>query len=189
MLQPSDHFCGPPLDPLQQVHVFPVLGAPELGRRTPDEVSPEQSRGAESTPSTCWSCFWAVRANCWLMSSFLSTSTPKSFLASLLLIPSAPHLYWYWGCRTLHLALLNCNVHFSQSKRWLAHLYERFLKYRLHMLCPIPNTYVHLAQKNLQKIVVQNLLVRAEFMNFLQHLLSWPICNKGLSYHLHSTMT
>jgi len=30
VLQPSDHFCGPPLDPLQQVHVFPVLRAPEL---------------------------------------------------------------------------------------------------------------------------------------------------------------
>ena len=26
----SDHFHGPPLDPLQQVHVFPVLRAPEL---------------------------------------------------------------------------------------------------------------------------------------------------------------
>ncbi|KAK4825808.1 hypothetical protein QYF61_002413 [Mycteria americana] len=30
VLQPSDHFCGPPLDSLQQVHVFPVLRAPEL---------------------------------------------------------------------------------------------------------------------------------------------------------------
>ncbi|KAK4816932.1 hypothetical protein QYF61_025428 [Mycteria americana] len=30
VLQPPDHFCGPPLDPLQQVHVFPVLRAPEL---------------------------------------------------------------------------------------------------------------------------------------------------------------
>ncbi|KAK4827094.1 hypothetical protein QYF61_014196 [Mycteria americana] len=26
----SDHFCGPPPDPLQQLHVFPVLRAPEL---------------------------------------------------------------------------------------------------------------------------------------------------------------
>ena len=25
VFQPSDHFCGPPLDPLQQLHVFPVL--------------------------------------------------------------------------------------------------------------------------------------------------------------------
>jgi len=30
MLQPSDHLCGPPLDPLQHLHVFPVLGSPEL---------------------------------------------------------------------------------------------------------------------------------------------------------------
>jgi len=30
VLQPSDHFCGLPLDPLQEAHVFPVLRAPEL---------------------------------------------------------------------------------------------------------------------------------------------------------------
>ncbi|KAK4818126.1 hypothetical protein QYF61_006213 [Mycteria americana] len=30
VFQPSDHFCGPPLDLLQQVHLFPVLRAPEL---------------------------------------------------------------------------------------------------------------------------------------------------------------
>ncbi|KAK4825779.1 hypothetical protein QYF61_002342 [Mycteria americana] len=30
VLQPSDHFCGPPLDPLQQLHVLLVLRAPEL---------------------------------------------------------------------------------------------------------------------------------------------------------------
>ncbi|KAK4824075.1 hypothetical protein QYF61_010586, partial [Mycteria americana] len=30
VFQPSDNFHGPPLDPLQQVHVFPVLRAPEL---------------------------------------------------------------------------------------------------------------------------------------------------------------
>ncbi|KAK4816062.1 hypothetical protein QYF61_011070 [Mycteria americana] len=30
VFHPPDHFCGPPLDPLQQVHVFPVLRAPEL---------------------------------------------------------------------------------------------------------------------------------------------------------------
>ncbi|KAK4827897.1 hypothetical protein QYF61_022320 [Mycteria americana] len=30
VLQPSDLFCSPPLDLLQQVHVFPVLRAPEL---------------------------------------------------------------------------------------------------------------------------------------------------------------
>ncbi|KAK4830698.1 LOW QUALITY PROTEIN: hypothetical protein QYF61_012867 [Mycteria americana] len=30
VFQPSDHFCGPPLDLLQQVHVSPVLRTPEL---------------------------------------------------------------------------------------------------------------------------------------------------------------
>ncbi|KAK4826501.1 hypothetical protein QYF61_009574 [Mycteria americana] len=30
VFHPSDHFCGPPLDPLQQVHVFPVLRTLEL---------------------------------------------------------------------------------------------------------------------------------------------------------------
>ncbi|KAK4830062.1 hypothetical protein QYF61_008400 [Mycteria americana] len=31
VFQPSDLFCGPPLDPLQQLHVLLVLRAPELG--------------------------------------------------------------------------------------------------------------------------------------------------------------
>ena len=30
VLQPSDHLCVPPLDPLQQLPVFLVLGAPDL---------------------------------------------------------------------------------------------------------------------------------------------------------------
>ena len=30
LLQPSDHFCGPPLDLLQQLDVLLVLRAPEL---------------------------------------------------------------------------------------------------------------------------------------------------------------
>ena len=30
VFHPSDHFYGPPLDPLQWVHVFPVLRAPGL---------------------------------------------------------------------------------------------------------------------------------------------------------------
>jgi len=30
VFHPSDHFCGPLLDLLQQVHVFPVLRAPQL---------------------------------------------------------------------------------------------------------------------------------------------------------------
>ena len=30
VLQPSNRFYGPPLDPLQQLHIFPVLGALDL---------------------------------------------------------------------------------------------------------------------------------------------------------------
>ena len=33
VFHPSDYFCGPPLDLLQQVHVFLVLRAPELDAR------------------------------------------------------------------------------------------------------------------------------------------------------------
>ncbi|KAK4816043.1 hypothetical protein QYF61_011051 [Mycteria americana] len=43
VLQPPDHFCGPPLDLLQQVHVFPVLRAPELDAVL--QVGSHQSRG------------------------------------------------------------------------------------------------------------------------------------------------
>jgi len=31
VLQPSDHLSGPPLDPLQELHVLPIVGAPGLG--------------------------------------------------------------------------------------------------------------------------------------------------------------
>jgi len=42
VLQTSDHLCGPPLDPLQQVHAFAVLGAPELDAGL--QVGSHQSR-------------------------------------------------------------------------------------------------------------------------------------------------
>ncbi|KAK4824658.1 hypothetical protein QYF61_017031 [Mycteria americana] len=42
VLQPSDHFCGPPLDPLQQLHVLLVLRAPELDAVL--QVGSQQSR-------------------------------------------------------------------------------------------------------------------------------------------------
>ena len=57
VLHPSGHLCGPPLEPLQQLHVFPVLRAPELDAGL--QVGSQQSRGVESPPSTCWPrCFW-----------------------------------------------------------------------------------------------------------------------------------
>ena len=42
MLQPPDDFCAPPLDPLQHVHVSPVLRAPELDAGL--QVGSQQSR-------------------------------------------------------------------------------------------------------------------------------------------------
>ena len=30
VLQPADHLCGPPVDPLQQLHIAPLLGTPGL---------------------------------------------------------------------------------------------------------------------------------------------------------------
>jgi len=41
LLQPSDQFCGPALDLLQQLHVFPALTAPELDAGL--QVGPHQS--------------------------------------------------------------------------------------------------------------------------------------------------
>lgn len=43
----SDHFWGPPLHPLQQVHAFPILRTPELD---PGRVSPKWSREEKSPP-------------------------------------------------------------------------------------------------------------------------------------------
>ena len=66
--------------------------------------------------------FWAVSAHCWVMLSFLSTNTPKSFSARLLYTPSSPSLYWWQvlpqpSCRTMNLALLNLMV-FTQAHFW-----------------------------------------------------------------------
>jgi len=42
VLQPSDHLCGPPQDPLQELHVLPVLGA--TGLDTVLQMGPHKSR-------------------------------------------------------------------------------------------------------------------------------------------------
>ncbi|KAJ7415412.1 hypothetical protein WISP_78447 [Willisornis vidua] len=51
-----DHLHDIPLDSLQQIHVLPVLETPELDT-IPGGISPEWSRGAESPPSICCSCY------------------------------------------------------------------------------------------------------------------------------------
>lgn len=53
--------------------------------------------------------FWAVSAHCWLVSSFSSTRTLKSFFSVLFSIQSSFSLCWNWKlpwlkCRTLLLA-------------------------------------------------------------------------------------
>ena len=55
-LQPSDHLHSPPPDPLQELHVLPVLGAPRpetLLQMGPHDTQ-ELSRGGQSPPSPCW---------------------------------------------------------------------------------------------------------------------------------------
>jgi len=45
LFQPLNHFCGPPLALLQQVHVFPVLRAPELDAGLQWDLTRAEQRG------------------------------------------------------------------------------------------------------------------------------------------------
>ncbi|KAK4815290.1 hypothetical protein QYF61_026195 [Mycteria americana] len=116
VLQPSDHFCGPPLDPLQQVHVFPVLRAPELDTALQDTVG-------------FLGCKCILPGHVELFIHHL----PQSFSSGLLSIHSPPSLYLCLAlpqpmCRTLHLALLKLMrftwAHLSSLSRslWMAPL-------------------------------------------------------------------
>ena len=117
VLQPSDHFCGPPLDPLQQVDLFPGLQSWTQDSRL--GLTRAEQRGRITSPDLLailllmqpriWLAFWAVSTHCWVMMSFSSTSTPKSFSSRLLSIHSPLSLHLCLGlpwpmCRTLHLA-------------------------------------------------------------------------------------
>ena len=51
MLQPSDHFCGPPLNPLQQLHVFLLLGIPEVNAVLQVESQESRVKGNYHQPS------------------------------------------------------------------------------------------------------------------------------------------
>jgi len=88
------HLHGPPLDSIQHLHTLPVLGAPGLDavlQMGPQEGSAERDRITSLDllatlllmQPEIRLAFWAVRAHCWLMSIFPSTSTPRSFLAGL----------------------------------------------------------------------------------------------------------
>ena len=124
VLQPLDHPCNLSLGPLQELHIFPVLRAPDLD--TVVQMEPHKGRieGAVTsltllaTPLLMETriplALLAANAHCWLMLSFLLTRTPKSFSAGLLSVSSSSSLYTYLGlpqskCSTSHLALLNHN--------------------------------------------------------------------------------
>ena len=128
-----DHLHGPPLDLLQKLHIFLVLGAPDLDAVL--QLGPHKGRvrGTITSltplatlllmePSTSLA-FQAASVYCWFMLSFSSVRTPKSFSAALLLRSSSPSLYTYLGlhrprCKTLNFALLNL-TRFTR-----AHLYS-----------------------------------------------------------------
>ncbi|KAK4826482.1 hypothetical protein QYF61_009478 [Mycteria americana] len=126
VLQPSDHLRGFPLDPLQQLHVFPVLRAPELEAAL--QVGSHQSRAEEQNhlpqPAGhasfdaaqdivgCLGCECTLSAHVQL---FIH-QYPQSLSSGLPSITSSPSL-------TLHLALLNLmrftGAHFLSLSRSL----------------------------------------------------------------------
>ncbi|KAK4810857.1 hypothetical protein QYF61_008829 [Mycteria americana] len=124
VLQPSDHFHGPPLDSLQQLHVLLVLRAPELDAVL--QVRSHQS-GVEwqnHLPRPAGhASFDAAQDTVGLL------GCERTLLAHVqLFIHQYPSLYWNRGlpqprCRTLHLALLNLmrftQAHFSSLPRSL----------------------------------------------------------------------
>ena len=87
VLQPSDHLCGPPLDPLQQLLIFPVLGTPDLdallqtgpheGIVERDNNLPVPAVHISRTESRIPFAFQAARAHCWLVSSFFFHQNPQ----------------------------------------------------------------------------------------------------------------
>ena len=139
---PALHLHGPPLDPLQKLHIFPVLGAPDLdpvdqmglreGRAEGDNhlpvlVSHPSPDGTQHTIGLL-GCKRAA-GSC---SVFPSTRTPKSFSAGLSWRHSSPSLYTYLGLpqhkfKTFHFALLNLTftrAYLSSLSRslWMASL-------------------------------------------------------------------
>ena len=92
-LQPSDHLCGPPMNPLQQRRIFLVLEAPDLD--TVFQMGPHKGwvegdhhpLSLLTTPLLMQPrielAFWIAREHCQLMSIFLYTRTLKSFSTGL----------------------------------------------------------------------------------------------------------
>ena len=94
VLQSPAHSRGPPLDPLQKLHIFPMLGPETWMEYSFWDLSRAEKRGT-IIPLLCWPflflmeprislAFWAASPLCRLMSSFSSTRTPTFFSAGLL---------------------------------------------------------------------------------------------------------
>ena len=97
VLHASDHLHGPRQDLLQQQYVFLVMEVPSLD--TVLQLGPHKGKAERDNhlPLPCWSrillAFWATSAHCWVMLSFSSTRTPKSFSTGLHSWSSSPSLY------------------------------------------------------------------------------------------------
>ena len=112
-----DHFCGPSLDALQQLHVSPALRTPHLDAGL--QVMPHQHSVEGQIPSLTllatllWMqpriqlAFWAARAPCWLTSStlrcFFSRAALNPFIPQLVLVVHVA----LTQVQTLHMDLLN----------------------------------------------------------------------------------
>ncbi|KAK4810704.1 hypothetical protein QYF61_007678 [Mycteria americana] len=99
VLQPPDHLRGPPLDPLEQVHVFLVLGTPEL-----DAVLHVQDLafGLVELHELCMGPFLNLSRSLWMASPLSSESiAPLSLVSSanLLRVHSIP-----LACTSTHLS-------------------------------------------------------------------------------------
>jgi len=106
---------------------------------------------------------WGHRAHWWLTSSFLPSSTSKSFQAGLLSVSSPPSLYTYLGfpwpkCNTLYLVLLKLIrltwTHFSSLFRSL----RMALLHSVISAEPLHSSICRLAEGKLWRILRYNYL-------------------------------
>ncbi|KAK4813629.1 hypothetical protein QYF61_014389, partial [Mycteria americana] len=111
VLQPSDHFCDPPLDSLQQLHLCLVLRTPELDAVLRDTVG---LLGCERTLSAHAQFF---------VHQYPQVLFRRAALKHIIPQPVSKPRIAPTRCRTLHLALLNLmrftQAHFSSLSRSL----------------------------------------------------------------------
>jgi len=107
VLQPLYHIHGPLLDLLQKLHILPVLGPQTWMKYSSWGLMRAELRGTVTSLALLATpllmefriplAFQAAGAHCWLMFSFSSVRTPKSFSAGLFSRSSSPSLYTYLG--------------------------------------------------------------------------------------------